>query len=80
MKDMSELKTKPNDANVEEFIDSLNNIQRKKDAKELLDIMKKVTKTKPVMCGSSIVGFGSYHYRYESGLDGAWSRNQYNSL
>jgi hypothetical protein len=43
---------------------------RKKDGFELLKIMKEITKKKPVMWGPSIVGFGSLHYKYESGREG----------
>jgi hypothetical protein len=67
---MSGNKTRPTDASVEEFLSAVEHRQRREDGFELLDIMKQVTKEEPVMWGPSIVGFGSYHYRYESGREG----------
>lgn len=66
----AELKTKPTAASVTAFIDSVENETRKRDAKTLLAMMKKVTGEKPKMWGPSIIGFGSYHYKYESGREG----------
>jgi len=65
-----ELKTKPTAVSVEAFIESVPNATRKKDAAALLALMKKVTGEKPRMWGPSIVGFGSYHYKYDSGHEG----------
>lgn len=65
-----ELKTKPTPASVTDFIDSVQNETRRKDAKALLRLMKKVTGEPPKMWGPSIVGFGSYHYKYDSGHEG----------
>ncbi|MEM8771037.1 MAG: DUF1801 domain-containing protein [Pseudomonadota bacterium] len=62
--------TVPNKASVAAFIDAVEDPQRKKDAKTLLAMMKKVTGEKPVMWGPSIIGFGKYHYKYESGREG----------
>ena len=67
---MSELKTKPTDVKVEDFLDSVEHPQRKADGFELLRIMREITNEEPVMWGPSIVGFGSYHYKYESGREG----------
>lgn len=53
-----------------DFIRSLEHPQRQADAKTLLTFFRRVTGWKPKMWGSSIVGFGSYHYRYESGREG----------
>jgi hypothetical protein len=64
------LKTKPTAVSVEEFIAKVPNDQRRKDAKTTLALMKKVTGREPKMWGPSIVGFGSYHYEYESGREG----------
>jgi hypothetical protein len=64
------MKTKPTAVRVENFIDAVPNESRKKDARTLLALMKKVTGEKPVMWGPSIIGFGSYHYKYESGREG----------
>lgn len=68
----AELKTKPTSADVEKFLNSIENEKRKKDAFVILDLMKKVTKEEPKMWGASIIGFGSYHYKYESGREGDW--------
>lgn len=69
---MSDLKTKRNDGDVEAFLESVNNQRRKDDSFAVLDLMKAVTGKDPVMWGSSIIGFGSYHYKYESGREGDW--------
>ena len=69
---MAELKTKKNDASVERFLNAVDHPKRREDAWRVLEIMKKVTKEEPKMWGSSIVGFGSYHYRYASGQEGDW--------
>jgi hypothetical protein len=66
------MKTVPNNASVADFIESLDNPQRKSDSKTLLTLMQNITKELPKMWGDSIVGFGSYHYRYESGREGDW--------
>jgi hypothetical protein len=69
---MSGLKTKANSASVTAFLDSVGNQQRRKDAFELLALMKELTGERPKMWGTSLVGFGSYHYRYQSGREGDW--------
>lgn len=70
---MSELKTKPNDASVADFINSVPNEQRRKDSLTLLEMYKKATGLEPKMWGSSIVGFGVYHYKSErSSQEGDW--------
>lgn len=71
---MAELKTKPNQGDVEAFLESIENEQRKADCLKLLEVMKSVTKEEPVMWGGSIVGFGQYHYVYASGREGDWFR------
>lgn len=63
-------KTKLNSASVKKFLNSVENDQRRNDAFEICDIMMSVTKEAPKMWGTSIVGFGSYHYIYESGHEG----------
>jgi Domain of unknown function (DU1801) len=60
----------PTSADVNVFIDALPNERRRSDARELCELMRSVTGEPPVMWGPSIVGFGSYHYRYESGRTG----------
>lgn len=67
---MAEPKTKPTTASVEEFLDSIGEEQRRKDCFRVLEIMKAATKTEPAMWGRSIVGFGRYQYKYESGTKG----------
>lgn len=69
---MAELKTRPHDGDVEAFLESVENDTRREDAFEVLALMKRVTGEEPRMWGPSIVGFGSYHYRYESGREGDW--------
>ena len=67
-----ELKTKINDASVEGFLNSVTDQQKREDCFEILRLMKQVTKEAPKMWGSSIVGFGSYHYKGASGREGDW--------
>jgi hypothetical protein len=67
---MADLKTKENEASVEGFLNGVADKQQREDAKTLLDLMQKATRMKPKMWGSSIVGFGSYHYKYASGHEG----------
>ena len=69
---MSESKTKPTDASVEDFLNAVEHPQRREDGFELLRIIGDITKEEPVMWGPSLVGFGSYHYKYESGREGDW--------
>lgn len=69
---MSDLKTRPTDASVEAFIDAVDHPRRREDARTLLELMQWVTGEKPVMWGPSIVGYGSYHYRYASGQEADW--------
>ncbi|NOX82105.1 MAG: DUF1801 domain-containing protein [Alphaproteobacteria bacterium] len=66
----AENKTKPEKASVAAFINAVENETRKRDAKTILAMMKKVTGEKPVMWGPSIIGFGRHHYKYESGREG----------
>jgi len=67
---MAEIQTRVNDASVEEFISKVENEQKRRDSYELVKIMKQVTKQEPKMWGPAIIGFGSYHYKYESGREG----------
>jgi len=66
----ADLKTKPTALSVTGFINGVENDARKRDAKTLLAMMKKITGEKPKMWGPTIVGFGEYHYKYESGREG----------
>ena len=67
---MAENKTTPNDQVVEQFLNSVDDERKRKDSFTILELMKQVTGLEPRMWGSSIVGFGSYHYKYESGREG----------
>ncbi|CAD5273425.1 MULTISPECIES: DUF1801 domain-containing protein [unclassified Imperialibacter] len=67
-----ELKTKVNDVSVEGFLDKVEDEKKRNDAFEVLKLMKEVTGEKPKMWGSSIVGFGTYRYKYASGQEGDW--------
>jgi Domain of unknown function (DU1801) len=69
---MAELKTKPNKANVEKFLNTVKDGKKRADSFKILELMEKTTKEEPVMWGPSIVGFGKYHYKYESGREGDW--------
>ncbi len=69
---MAEIKTQKTDASVEEFLHSITDEQRRADCFTVLELMKKATKAEPKMWGSSIVGFGAYRYKYESGREGDW--------
>ncbi len=71
---MSELKTKQNDASVETFLGSVQNDRRREDSFTVLELMRRITGDEPRMWGASIVGFGSYRYRYASGRTGEWPR------
>lgn len=66
----ADMKTTPTKASVTSFINAVENETRRKDAKTILALMKKLTGDKPVMWGPSIIGFGKYHYKYESGREG----------
>ena len=69
---MTELKTKPSRGSVAAFIDGIPDAGRRKDVAALLKMMQEITGARPVMWGPSIVGFGAYHYRSESGREGDW--------
>src|SRR5580765_7518461 len=67
---MAEPKTTPSTVSIESFLDGIDDETRRADCKALVKIMKRATGAKPVMWGPSIVGFGSYHYKYASGREG----------
>jgi hypothetical protein len=64
-------KTKPTAVSVTEFISSIDNESRREDAKVLLKLLTTVTGWKPKMWGPTIIGFGAYHYTYDSGRSGS---------
>jgi hypothetical protein len=69
---MAELKTKPTGQTVASFLASIKDEGSRADCLALSKIMAEATRSKPKMWGSSIVGFGSYHYRYATGREGDW--------
>lgn len=69
---MAQLKTKKNEASVVEFLNSVEDEKKRRDSFAILDLMSEVTREEPTMWGPSIIGFGSYHYKYESGREGDW--------
>ena len=67
---MTKLKTKPTEVSAGSHIAAITNEEQRNDAQTLVALMRRVTKQEPVMWGPSIVGFGSYHYKYASGHEG----------
>ena len=67
---MSVLKTKPTEVSAESHIAGIANEEQRNDAQTLVALMRRVTKQEPRMWGPSIIGFGSYHYKYASGHEG----------
>lgn len=71
---MGENKTVETGASVDQFLDGIVNEKRRADARALLDLMRRVTGVEARMWGPSIVGFGKYRYRYDSGREGEMLR------
>ena len=69
---MAELKTKPTKVSVDKFLKSIDDDQRRDDCIAVAAMMQQITKSEPVMWGPSIIGFGRYHYKYDSGREGDW--------
>ena len=69
---MSDLKTQQNENDVFEFLESVANQQRKEDAFKILSLMTEIVGEEPKMWGTSIIGYGNYHYKYASGREGDW--------
>ena len=69
---MAKLKTRESEGNVLAFIESVENEKRKQDSLVLLELITELTKREPKMWGKSIIGFGKYRYKYESGREGEW--------
>ena len=67
---MAELKTKQTEKSVDKFLKAIQDETRRKDCFTVVKLMEEVTGMKPKMWGPSIVGFGSYHYKYASGHEG----------
>jgi hypothetical protein len=71
---MAENKTKPTGAAVDAFLDRIADPQKRADAHKVRALMERLAGEPAAMWGPSIVGFGSYHYKYESGREGDWCR------
>ena len=67
---MAEIKTKPTQASVEDFLNNIPDENKRRDSFTVLEMMRQASGFEPVMWGPSIVGFGTYHYRYASGREG----------
>jgi hypothetical protein len=69
---VAENKTKPSDADVEVFLASIADDQRRQDCRTLVELMREATGSAPRLWGTNIIGFGDQHYRYASGREGDW--------
>jgi hypothetical protein len=70
---MAAIKTLPNDASAEDFINQVQDETKRKDSFALLEMYSNITGQKPKMWGTSIIGFGQYHYKSErSSQEGDW--------
>jgi hypothetical protein len=69
---MAELKTKPTNESVKDFLNRIPEAERREDCFAVAKMMEEITGEKPKMWGPSIVGFGGYHYKYASGREGDW--------
>ena len=67
---MSDLKTRPTPLSVDAFVEAVDDEHKRADCRAVAELMADITGAEGVMWGSSIVGFGSYHYRYASGREG----------
>ena len=68
----AEAKTKPTNESVKEFLNRIPKAERREDCFTVLKMMEEITGDKPKMWGPSIVGFGTWHYKYASGHEGDW--------
>lgn len=68
------IKTIPTSKSVSKFLDSIEPVERREDCFAIQNLMKSITGKMPVMWGDSIVGFGNYHYKYDSGHEGDFFR------
>lgn len=67
---MAKNKTAPTSLSVTDFINAVDDEQKRKDSFDLVALMRSISGNEPKMWGPSIIGFGSYHYRYASGHEG----------
>jgi hypothetical protein len=71
---MAENKTRPTKQSVAKFLNGIEDEQKRRDAKRIDKLFRRVTGVKPTMWGPSIVGYGTYHYKYDSGREGDFMR------
>ena len=76
---MAENKKKPSDASVKAYLAAIEDEARREDWRAMVKLMSRVSKEPPKMWGASIVGFGSYHYKYASGREGDACRTGFSS-
>ncbi len=76
---MKQNKTQPTQQNVKEYIEAIQDDERRGDCEKLIQIMEDISKEKPQMWGTSIIGFGTHHYVYASGREGDWMRIGFSS-
>jgi len=69
---MAELKTKPTEQDPKEFLMTIADEKKRQDSFKILEFLQQVTGVEPRMWGSSIIGYGSYHYKYADGQEGDW--------
>jgi len=69
---MAQNKTQPTQQKVSEFIAAIEDRRKRDDCRDLMKLMREITGNRPKMWGTSIVGYGKYHYRYASGREGDW--------
>lgn len=69
---MAQLKTQPNEESVSGFLKRVEDEAKRQDSFTILNLMQEITGEEPKMWGDSIVGFGTYHYKYASGRTGEW--------
>ncbi len=71
---MAQNKTQPTDESVTAFLNAVEDEQKRADSFEILEMMRELTGEEPKMWGASIIGFGTYHYTYDSGREGDFLR------
>ena len=69
---MAENKTRPTKVSVASFLNAIESDAKRKDARRIAKLFRDISAKKPTMWGPTIIGYGSYHYRYESGREGKW--------
>lgn len=69
---MAEMKTKPTDANIADFLATIPDEKKRSDCSTIVDWMSEATGAQPILWGPAIIGFGHTHYTYESGREGDW--------